>query len=89
MSATVSASVRFTTPAVRPTRIYRLSSLAAAIPLRSEVMTYRMDQANKALRDLRIGKAKGAKVADDRIVVPLGQHHCAILRGSFLFVVSK
>jgi alcohol dehydrogenase, propanol-preferring len=36
--------------------------LAATIPLRPEVTTYRLDQANEALRDLRGGKIKGAKV---------------------------
>lgn len=36
--------------------------LAAAIPLRPEVTTYRLDQANEALRDLRRGTIRGAKV---------------------------
>ena len=36
--------------------------LAATIPLCPEVTTYRLDQANEALRDLRGGKTKGAKV---------------------------
>jgi propanol-preferring alcohol dehydrogenase len=36
--------------------------IAAAIPLSPEVTTYRLDQANEALRDLRRGKIKGAKV---------------------------
>ncbi|TWU46663.1 alcohol dehydrogenase catalytic domain-containing protein [Rubripirellula reticaptiva] len=36
--------------------------LAALIPLRPEVTTYRLDQANEALCDLRFGRIKGAKV---------------------------
>lgn len=36
--------------------------IAAAIPLRPEVTTYRLDQANEALCDLRYGQVKGAKV---------------------------
>jgi propanol-preferring alcohol dehydrogenase len=36
--------------------------LAAAIPLCPKITTYRLDQANEALRDLRRGTIKGAKV---------------------------
>lgn len=36
--------------------------IAAAIPLRPEVTTYRLEQANEALHDLRFGQVKGAKV---------------------------
>lgn len=36
--------------------------LAAAIPIRPEVTTYPLDDANKALVELRRGQVKGAKV---------------------------
>ncbi len=36
--------------------------LAAAIPLRPEIETYRLEEANRALRDLKRGPVRGAKV---------------------------
>jgi alcohol dehydrogenase, propanol-preferring len=36
--------------------------LAAAIPIRPEVTTYRLEQANEALMDLKRGRVRGAKV---------------------------
>lgn len=36
--------------------------IAAAIPLRPQVTTYRLEQANEALNDLRCGQVQGAKV---------------------------
>jgi propanol-preferring alcohol dehydrogenase len=36
--------------------------LAAEIPIRPEVSTYRLENANQALLDLRFGSVKGAKV---------------------------
>jgi propanol-preferring alcohol dehydrogenase len=37
-------------------------SLAAAIPLRPEVQLYALEDANEALRDLKFGTIRGAKV---------------------------
>ena len=36
--------------------------LAAAIPIRPQVEEYPLDQANRALIDLKIGRIRGAKV---------------------------
>lgn len=36
--------------------------LAAEVPIRAEVQTYKLEQANQALRELKAGKIRGAKV---------------------------
>lgn len=36
--------------------------LAAAVPIRAQIQTYRLEQANQALRELKSGKIRGAKV---------------------------
>ena len=42
--------------------IRELLELAAAVPLRPEITTYRLDEANEALLALKRGRVKGAKV---------------------------